>query len=80
MLAFCDVAHFLPLGGEDGDFPFTEVETRRHFSWHLTGTFRKQALLALCILIMGAFKHIFIKMTGLHELNVDYFTWKPMFT
>ena len=27
MLAVCDVAHALPLGGVDRDFPFTEDET-----------------------------------------------------
>jgi hypothetical protein len=35
-----DVAHSLPLGGVDWDFPFTENETRRHFSY-LSGTFRE---------------------------------------
>ena len=35
-----DVAHSLPLGGVDWDFPFTENETRRHFS-ELSGTFRE---------------------------------------
>ena len=29
-LAIYDVAHSLPLGGVDGEFLFTEDETRRH--------------------------------------------------
>ena len=33
MLAFYDVAHFLPLGGTGRDFPFAEDETWRHFSY-----------------------------------------------
>jgi hypothetical protein len=37
-LAVCDVAHSLPLGMVDRDFPFAEDETRRHFSY-LSGTY-----------------------------------------
>ena len=38
-----DVAHSLPLGGAGRDFPFTEDETRRHFSY-FSGTFREHNL------------------------------------
>ena len=40
MLAIYDDAHSLPLGAVDWDFPFTEDETQRHFSF-LSGTFRE---------------------------------------
>ena len=39
MLDVYGVDHALPLGGVVSDFPFTEVESRRHFSY-LFGTFR----------------------------------------
>ena len=39
-LAVYDVANSLPRGGVGRDFPFTEDETRRHFSY-LSGTFRE---------------------------------------
>ena len=38
-VSYC-IAHFLPLGGVDRDFPFTEDETWRHFSY-FSGTFRE---------------------------------------
>ena len=38
-LAVYDVAHTLLLGGVGGGFPFTEHETRTHFSY-FSGTFR----------------------------------------
>ena len=40
MYAVDGVAHSLPLGDIVRDFPFTENETRRHFSY-LSGTFRE---------------------------------------
>ena len=40
MLAVYDVVHSLPEGGAGRGFPFTEDETRRHFSY-LSGTFRE---------------------------------------
>ena len=39
-LAVYDVAHSLPLAGVDRDFPFTEDETRKHFSY-FSGIFRE---------------------------------------
>ena len=42
-LAVYDVAHSLLLGGVGRGFPFTEDETRRHFSY-LSGTFRDESL------------------------------------
>ena len=39
-LAVYWVAHFLPLGGVDRDFPFIESEDWRHFSY-ISGTFRE---------------------------------------
>jgi hypothetical protein len=35
-----DFAHSLPLGGAGREFPFTEDETRKNFSY-LSGTFRE---------------------------------------
>ena len=40
-LAVYDVSQSLPLGGAVRDFPFTEDETQRHFSY-LSGTFREK--------------------------------------
>ena len=45
MLAIYSVAHSLPLGGVDRDYPFTEDETWRLFSY-LSGNF------TLCLVIM----------------------------
>ena len=42
-LAVCDIAHLLPLGDVDRNFPFTEDETGRYFS-HLSGTFGEHNL------------------------------------
>ena len=33
MLTVYGVAHSLPIGGVDRDFPFSEVETLRYFSY-----------------------------------------------
>ena len=43
-LAVYDVPHSLLLGGVDMDFPFTEDETRRHFSY-LSGNFGERFIL-----------------------------------
>ena len=46
MLTVYDIAHSLPLGGAGRDFPFTEDEIRRYFSY-LSCTFREYSFLCI---------------------------------
>ena len=71
-LAVYDVVHSLPLGGVDRDFPFSEDETRRRFSY-FSGTSReKDGWLKKTYFAKGNSRKLIT--LGDHELTNNNFT------